>query len=209
MYTPPAFEEARPERLRDLIRGYPLATLVTAGPGGLTANLVPFVLAETEGGDVLRAHMARANDQVASLREAAEALVIFQGPQAYITPSWYETKKVHGRVVPTWNYVVVQVWGKPQLIAEPDWLMAQIDHLTRNQEAGRSEPWAVTDAPESYIASQLHAIVGLEIPVARIEGKWKVSQNQPEPNRQGVIRGLREAAAEDMAAVVADSVRGV
>jgi transcriptional regulator len=119
MYTPPAFREDRPEVLRELIRSHPLATLVTGGSGGLIANLVPFVLAKTSEGEVLRAHMARANEQFSSLREGAEALAVFQGPQAYISPSWYATKKEHGKVVPTWNYVVVQVWGRPQVIEDP------------------------------------------------------------------------------------------
>jgi transcriptional regulator len=208
MYTPPAFREERPEVLKALIRAHPLATLVTAGTGGLMANLVPFILAETPDGDVLRAHMARVNDQLASLREVDEALVIFQGPEAYITPSWYATKAEHGKVVPTWNYVVVQAWGRPQVIDDPHWLLAQIGELTRSQERGRRDPWAVTDAPEDYIAAQVRGIVGLEIPIRRIEGKWKASQNQPEANRQGVVQGLRELGAEDMAQIVEDRASG-
>ena len=208
MYTPPAFREDRPERLRELIRAHPLATLVTSGSNGLVANLVPFVLVETAEGDVLRAHMAKSNDQISSLRETAQALVIFQGPEAYITPAWYATKKEHGKVVPTWNYVVVQVWGPPQVIDDVDWLRAQIDELTDQQEQRRVDPWAVTDAPASFISAQLRGIVGLEIPIARIEGKWKVSQNQPEANRRGVVRGLEEVAAADMAQMVAERGRG-
>lgn len=202
MYMPPAFREDRPEVLRALIRAHPLATLVTGGAGGLTANLVPFVLAATARGDVLRAHMAKANEQLASLRKGEEALVIFQGPEAYITPSWYATKQEHGKVVPTWNYVVVQAWGTPQVVEAPEWLLDQIHELTQAQEAGRRDPWAVTDAPPDFIASQIEGVAGVEIAVDRIEGKWKASQNQPEANRQGVVRGLREVAAEDMARIV-------
>lgn len=208
MYMPPAFREDRPEVLRDLIRTHPLATLVTAGTGGLIANLVPFILVTTSRGDVLRAHMARANEQLASLREGGEALVIFQGPEAYVTPSWYPTKKEHGKVVPTWNYAVVQVWGTPRVIDDPEWLLDQIMQLTESQESGRPDPWAVTDAPDAYIAAQLRAIAGLEIPVSRIEGKWKASQNQPEANRQGVVQGLRESAAEAMAKIVEERAGG-
>lgn len=208
MYTPPAFREDRPEVLEALIRAHPLATLVTAGAGGLIANLVPFFLAATPQGDVLRAHMARANDQLASLRAGAEALVIFQGPQAYVSPAWYPTKQEHGRAVPTWNYAVVQVRGTPRVIEDPDWLLAQISELTRRQESGRPDPWAVTDAPADYVAAQMRAIVGVEIPVSRIDGKWKASQNQPEANRRGVIRGLREVAADAMATIVEDRGRG-
>jgi transcriptional regulator len=208
MYMPPAFREDRPEVLRDLIRTHPLATLVTAGTGGLIANLVPFILVTTSRGDVLRAHMARANEQLASLREGGEALVIFQGPEAYVTPSWYPTKKEHGKVVPTWNYAVVQVLGTPRVIDDPEWLLDQIMQLTESQESGRPDRWAVTDAPDAYIAAQLRAIAGLEIPVSRIEGKWKARQNQPEANRQGVVQGLRESAAEAMAKIVEERAGG-
>jgi transcriptional regulator len=207
MYTPSAFREERPEVLRDLIQAHPLATIVTSGAQGLTANLIPFIMVETQQGDVLRAHMARANPQVAELSMAAEALVIFQGQEAYITPSWYATKEEHGKVVPTWNYVVVQAWGKPMIIDQPEWLRAQIDQMTSAQEAGRSQPWAVSDAPDAYITAQLQAIVGVEIPVSRIEGKWKVSQNQPERNRQGVADGLRSHGAGAMADLVENSGR--
>lgn len=192
MYIPTAFREERADVLRDLIRSHPLATLVTAGVGGMMANLIPFVVESTPAGDVLRAHLARANDQVADLREAEEAMVIFQGPDAYITPSWYPTNAEHGRVVPTWNYVTVHVWGRPTLHDEPEWLLAQIGQLTDSQETARAVPWAVTDAPDAYIAAQLRGIVGLEIPITRIEGKWKVSQNQPAANRDGIASGLSE-----------------
>lgn len=202
MYTPPAFREDRPEVLRQLIRDHPLATLVTVGASGLTASLLPLVLHTTPDGDVLRGHMARANEQLASLREGGEALVIFQGPEAYISPAWYASKSVHGKVVPTWNYVVVQAWGKPVVIDNPAWLLAQIDQLTTTQEAGRREPWAVGDAPQDYIDAQIGAIAGLEIPIRRIEGKWKASQNQSAANREGVVRGLREIAADEMAEIV-------
>jgi transcriptional regulator len=209
MYVPPAFREDRPEVLRALIHAHPLAALVTAGADGLAANLTPFILVETPDGDVLRAHMARANGQFDSLRSGAEVLTIFQGPQAYITPSWYATKAEHGKVVPTWNYAVVQAWGTPRVIDDADWVLAQVTGLTTVQESRRAAPWAVTDAPEAYVAAQLRGIVGLEIPVRRIEGKWKVSQNQPEANRRSVVSGLRDAASDEMADLVEERARGL
>jgi len=202
MYIPQMFREERPQVLHGLIRAQPLATLVTHGANGLTANLLPFILVPGDGGpDILRAHLARGNEQLVDLRDGAEALVIFQGPQAYISPSWYPTKREHGKVVPTWNYIVVQAWGRPGVIEEAGWLLGQIGALTTSQEGDRAEPWSVADAPEDFIATQLRGIVGVELPIDRIEGKWKASQNQPEGNRQGVVEGLR-AEGSTMAAVV-------
>lgn len=205
MYQPPAFREERPEILHALIRAHPLATLITAGPGGLIANLVPFILADTGNRGTLRAHIAKANDQVEPLRAGAETLVVFQGPQAYITPSWYAAKKEHGRVVPTWNYVVVQVRGTPRVIDDPAWLRDQIGHLTASQENPRPAPWSVSDAPEDFVRAQLNAIIGIEIPILTIEGKWKVSQNRSAADREGVVAGLRaEGISEAMANLVAE-----
>ena len=200
MYRPPAFREDRPALLHAAIRAHPLATLVTHGPSGLTANLVPFTLVE---GDLLRAHLAKANPQLADLRAGGEALVIFQGPQAYVTPAWYPSKQEHGKVVPTWNYILVQARGRPRVIDDAGWLRAQIDALTALQEAGQPEPWAVTDAPPDFVAAQLKGLAGVEIPIDRIEGKWKASQNQPEANRAGVVAGLRaQDSASPMAAAM-------
>lgn len=204
MYQPSAFKEERIETLHALIRSHPLATLITAGCGGLLANLVPFTLVDEGAKGTLRCHVARANDQVEALKAGAETLVLFQGPEAYITPSWYPSKKEHGRVVPTWNYVVVQVRGKPRLIEDPAWIRAQIGHLTSIHEGERAKPWNVSDAPEPYIAGQIKAIVGVEIPVAAIEGKWKASQNRPEADRRGVEAGLRREGINEMAALVAE-----
>jgi len=206
MYRPPAFREDRPDVLRALIGAHPLATVVTAGAHGLMANLIPFMLDPTRGEQgVLRAHLARANDQLAELGAVDEALVIFQGPETYITPSWYASKAEHGRVVPTWNYAIVQVWGRPQVIDDPAWLRVQIEELTRAQEERRTKPWHVRDAPEAFIQSQVKGIVGLEIPVARIEGKWKASQNRPMADREGVVTGLvSEGQSPDMARIVAE-----
>jgi len=205
MYQPSVFREERLETLHSFIRAHPLATLITAGSNGLLANLVPFTL--VEGGDkgTLRAHVAKANDQVDAVRCGAQTLVVFQGPDAYITPSWYVSKREHGRVVPTWNYVVVQARGTPRVIDDPDWLRAQIQHLTFTQEHARPAPWNVDDAPEPFISGQIKSIVGIEIPISTIEGKWKVSQNRPAADRQGVEEGLRnEGISEEMANLVAE-----
>lgn len=204
MYRPPAFREDRLEVLHALIDSHRLGMLVTHCPGGLEANLVPFTLDRSRGqSGVLRAHLARANEQRLALAGGAEALVIFQGPESYITPSWYPSKAEHGKVVPTWNYVVVQAWGLPVVIDDPAWLRAQIGELTAAQEAARVHPWAVDDAPPAYIDAQLKGIFGLEIPIARLEGKWKASQNRPDADRAGVADGLGAAGAADMAALVA------
>lgn len=201
MYQPPAFREYRLDVLHALIRAHPLGVLITAAPGGLQANLIPFTLIETGENGVLRAHMAKANPQAEALQARAETLVVFQGPQSYITPSWYASKKEHGRVVPTWNYVVVQVRGIPSVIDDPAWLRAQVEALTHSQESARPNPWKVDDAPEPFIATQLQALLGIEIPILAIEGKWKMSQNRPPADRLGVRDGLRAEGRPDCAAL--------
>jgi transcriptional regulator len=205
MYQPDHFREDRIETQHELIRAYPLGLLITAGAGGLLANPIPFQLDTTggEGPGVLRAHLARANTQWADLRDGGECLVVFQGPQAYVSPSWYATKPETGKVVPTWNYATVHVWGRPRVRDQSSWVRGQIDALTGEREAGRSEPWGVEDAPADFIAAQMRGIVGLELPIDRIEGKWKVSQNRSAADRQGVERGLRETDDVAMADLVA------
>jgi len=210
MYQPSAFREERLETLHALIRAHPLATLITAGSDGIIANFVPFILVDAGAVDTghkgtLRAHIAKANDQVEALRAGSETLVVFHGPEAYITPSWYASKKEHGRVVPTWNYAVVQVRGTPRVIDDADWVRTQIIALTSTQEGRRPEPWSVSDAPESFIDGQIKAIIGVEIPILTIEGKWKVSQNRSAADRQGVYEGLRtEGINEEMARLMAE-----
>jgi transcriptional regulator len=193
MYQPPHFREDRLAVQHDLIRAHPLGLVITAGPGGLMANAIPFLVnpAASERG-TLRGHFARANPQLRELAAVEECLVVFQGPQAYITPNWYATKRETGKVVPTWNYVTVHAWGRPTICDDIAWLRRQIDDLTRSREETRSPSWHVTDAPEDFIASQAKGIVGVEIAIMRIEGKWKVSQNRPQADRVGVIDGLRE-----------------
>jgi transcriptional regulator len=191
MYQPPHHREDRLEIQQALIRAHPLGTLITFGAGRLDANLIPFLLDASRGSNgVLQGHVARANGLWCEHDPAVEALVVFQGPQAYITPSWYATKAETGKVVPTWNYAVVQVRGTLRIIEDRDWLRAQIEALTRSQEGLRDHPWAVGDAPGAFVEAQMKGIVGIEIPIAHIEGKWKVSQNRPEADRRGVVDGL-------------------
>jgi transcriptional regulator len=204
MYQPPHFRDDTRTAQHGLIRAYPLGLLVTGGPEGLMANPVPFLLDEAGSQGTLRAHLARANPQWQALAEAAECLVVFQGPQGYVTPAWYASKREHGRVVPTWNYATVHVWGRPRVIEDTGWLRRQIADLTNLREAPRAAPWAVDDAPAPFVAAQLRAIVGIEIPITRIEGKWKMSQNRPEADRAGVIAGMQTEGETILAAMVAD-----
>lgn len=199
MHCPSIFREERLDVLHGLITAHPLATLITAGNAGLMANLIPFTLHGGGEYGILRAHLARGNKQLDALREATEALVVFRGPECYVTPSWYPSKAEHGKVVPTWNYAVVQARGMPLVIDDASWGHAQIDQMTANLENGRNHPWKVSDAPNDFIANQLKGIVGVEIPIRSIEGKWKVSQNRLAMDRQGVINGLRaERACPEM-----------
>jgi transcriptional regulator len=208
MYQPAHHREDRLEVQHALIRAFPLGTLVTVGQSGMVANHVPFLIdSERSKLGTLRAHIARANPLWREVDPTAEALVVFQGAERYITPSWYETKRETGKVVPTWNYAVVHAYGPIKVIENQAWLRTQIEDLTRAHEGTRAEPWAVSDAPESFVAAMARGIVGMEIEIARIEGKWKVSQNRPEADRRGVVEGLHgegEPAAADMAALVAE-----
>jgi transcriptional regulator len=205
MYRPAFFREDRLDVMHGLIRAHPFAQLVTAGEQGLHANPLPMLIdPEASRRGTLRGHLARGNDQVTVLREGGEALVIFQGPQAYTSPPWYPGKAEHGKVVPTWNYVAVHAWGTPRVIDDPAWLRRLVGELTDAHERTRPNPWSVDVAPEDFIGVQLKAIVGIEIPIDRIDGKWKVSQNRSEPDRRGVVQGLR-AEGDD---VMADLVEG-
>jgi len=193
MYIPSSFQETRLEVIHDLIRAHPLGLLVTGGAAGLAATQVPFLVYPGEGDlGTLRAHVARANPHWRELAGGAECLVVFQGEQGYVSPSWYPGKAVHHQVVPTWNYATVHAWGRPSMAEEPGWLHRQLEDLTRSQERRRARPWAVGDAPADFMARQMEAIVGIEIPIARIEGKWKMSQNREEADRAGVIAGLTD-----------------
>ena len=209
MYIPPAFREDRIEALHDLIRLHPLGLLTTAGESGLAATPLPFLVYADEGRNgTLRAHMARANPHWRELQGGAECLVVFMGPQGYVTPSWYQTKHETQKVVPTWNYICVQAWGRPRIVDDAAWLRRQLDDLTHAREHARPAPWTVSDAPEDYIAAQMKAIVGIEIPIDRIEGKWKLSQNRPEADRVGVRAGLGDPEDPDKNEAMAQLMAG-
>jgi transcriptional regulator len=190
MYVQQKFQETRIEVLHALMKQYPLGTLVTTQAGGLEANHMPFFLDASAGSHgTLRAHMPRSSPLWTDTT-GTEALVIFQGPQTYITPSWYPSKHAHGQAVPTWNYAVVHAYGAPRFIEDRDWLLANVTELTHAHEATQKLPWQVSDAPADYIDKMLAQIVGVEIPIARLVGKWKMSQNRPPADRLGVVAGL-------------------
>ncbi len=205
MYQPSLFVEQRPEVLHALVGAHPLGTLVTHGPEGLCADHIPFLLEHTDDGIVLRGHVARGNPLWREALDGRPAMAIFQGPSRYVTPSWYATKHETGKVVPTYNYMVVHAHGTLRAIDDVTWVRGLVERLTTRFEAERSVPWAVADAPDDFVAQQLRAIVGIELTVARLDGKWKVSQNRPAADRAGVVAGLRETAdpaAEIMATAV-------
>lgn len=190
MYIPASCRESRIEVLHDFVRAHPFGLLASARAGGLQATPLPFHLDADGGNGTLRAHLARANPHGPALAGAKECLVVFQGEHGYVTPSWYASKAATGRAVPTWNYVAVHAWGRPWSRMPPG-----CAGRSETSPSGRrsAAPWAVADAPEDYLEAQMKAIVGIEIPIARIEGKWKLSQNRDAADRRGVIAGLRDA----------------
>ena len=208
MYQPPAFVEHDLEKLHALILACPLALIITNGPEGLIVDPIPFLLDPTRGAHgTLRAHLARANPQLKALAEVSEAMVVFQEANAYISPNSYATKREHHRVVPTWNYSIVQVWGKPEVMDHKPWIQNQVENLTDLHEAGSAAPWKVSDAPEAFVDAQMKGIVGLEIPISRIEGKFKLSQNRTPADQQGVIDGLSQGGKAEAQAVAAQMAK--
>jgi len=204
MYLPQHFEETRPDVLHELIRAQPLGLLVTMNDAGLQANPVPFILDPDPAGGpgILRAHVARANPLWRETRGDVDALVVFQGPQAYVSPNWYPSKAEHGKAVPTWNYVMVQARGPLRAIDDAAWVRAFVTRLTTRHEAVQAKPWAVTDAPPDYIDTMTRAIVGIELTLTALTGKWKVSQNRSAADRVGVANGLRAAGLMEAAKTV-------
>jgi len=190
----------------ELIRAYPLATLVTHSSIGLNANHIPLHLSESPSPyGALRGHIARANPLLGEIADGIETLAIFHGPDSYITPSWYATKKETGKVVPTWNYAVVHAYGFLRVVDNASWLRAQLEALTDHNEAFFPEPWAVSDAPPEYVEKIMAAIVGVEMVITKLLGKWKASQNQSTQNQMGVVSGLKESGfpeSEAMATLV-------
>jgi transcriptional regulator len=191
MYVPPHFVEDDKSALHRAIRETRLATLVTLGSEGLEASHVPILLDEGEGPfGVIRGHLARANPQWRRAATETLALAMFLGPDAYVSPNWYATKRETGKVVPTWNYLAIHAYGRVEFFEDAERLRAIVTSLTQPHEGRREKPWAVSDAPEDYIQAQLRGIIGFRLPIDRLEGKWKLSQNRPEVDRRGVIEGL-------------------
>jgi len=211
MYLPKIHEETRLDVLHALIRAHPLATWVAADEGELVVNHIPFHLDASRGAfGTLVGHVARANPIWKTASPLPQAAV-FRGPQTYVTPNWYPTKHEHGKAVPTWNYVVVAAHGRPTFIEDRDWLRELLRQLTDEQEASQALPWTIDDAPADFIEKMLTAIVGVEIPIERIQGKWKTSQNRPEADRLGVTAGLSGKGDDEsraMAALVREHVAG-
>lgn len=204
MFKPKIFAEDNLDILQEFIRKHPLGLVVTTDKdNSIHANLIPMSLITNHEKGILRCHFAKSNTQLESLKAINEVLIVFTGSQGYISPELYHTKKVHGKAVPTWNYSMVQVRGVPQIITDSRWLLDHITDMTNDLEANNPKPWKVSDAPEEYIQSQLSSIVGVEISIRQIEGKFKVSQNHPDENRKGVENHFRQIGDEEMANYVA------
>jgi transcriptional regulator len=210
MYAPKQFREERPDVLIAAIRSIQFGALVASSGAGLEAVHLPMIVRQSADGFVLEGHVAVGNPIWKVAAEGGGGLAIFQGPQAYVHPGWYETKRATGKVVPTWNYVAIHVHGCLSIECDPAWLRNHVTGLTRVNEAGRAEPWAVSDAPDDYIDAMLQAIVGVRLAVATMEGVWKMIQHHPEANRLGVIAGLSaedSLGAQAVAAIMANRER--
>jgi transcriptional regulator len=208
MYLPSHFAERRLDVLHQTIREAGLATLVTTGPDGLDASHLPFLLEPEPSPGRLVGHVARANPVWQVTPPESAALAIFLGPDAYVTPSWYQTKRETGRVVPTWNYLAIHAHGRVRFFEERDRLLEVVTRLTDRHEGRRAAPWKVSDAPAEYIEGMLAGIVGVELTVTRLEGKWKASQNRSEADRSGVAEGLELEGRGEMAKLVRRSEAG-
>ena len=212
MYLPKSFEPPDVDTLQQFVREHSFGVLVTMTRGGLEGNHIPFLIdVEPAPYGTLRGHVARANPIWQEVQLSTDALVIFQGPDSFISPSWYPSKLETAAVVPTWNYVVVHAHGHLRVIQDSHWLRAHVEALTNRHEQDRDVPWAVTDAPADYIQKLVGAIVGIEIPIARLTGKWKLGQNRTERDRAGVVEGLRREgteSAEALAALVRGTLEG-
>jgi transcriptional regulator len=204
MYIPRANEEKRVSVMRALMVSHPLGTLVTLGASGLFASHIPMIL-EDDGSQfgVLQGHISRANTQWRDFTPTVDALAIFAGHQHYISPNWYPGKQEHGKEVPTWNYAVVHAYGPLRVIDDERWLLGFVNKLTNTHEAGSPAPWSVSDAPQDFIKSLLNGIIGLELSIQRLEGKWKVSQNRTEKDRKGVIEALAKLGTPESLAMKA------
>lgn len=203
MYVPNHFKEDGPEKLLQYIRDYSFGTLILADSDGISVEHVPFYLASStdNSGMKLQCHLARNNPSWQRIEAGTDVMAVFQGPDAYISPSWYATKAETGRVVPTWNYLAVHVKGRAEVIQEAEWLQQHLYHLTEQHEAGMPEPWSLKDAPEEFIDRLINAVVGIEISIESMTGKLKASQNQSEQNRAGVKAALESQVDENSQAM--------
>jgi transcriptional regulator len=197
MYRPDHFRVDDLPQMHALMRARPFVTLVSNGAAGLYATHLPTVLKDDGPFGMVECHLARANPHWKELAEGNEALMIFQGPQGYITPNWYPSKAEHGKVVPTWNYAAVHAYGRPEVVQDKVWLRRHVGELTAQQERSETRPWSLSDAPETYIETMLRGIVGFRFVFARLEGKWKMSQNRDLKDREGVVRGLENRGEGD------------
>jgi transcriptional regulator len=209
VYIPPAFREDRIDVLHAAIRAAGPATLVSMTSEGLFASHAPLLLDPHPAPyGTLVGHLAKANPHVGLAQPAVQTLVIFHGPSGYITPSYYAAKQEHRKVVPTWNYVAIHVYGMLETFDDPAALLDVVSRLTDHHEQPRAQPWAVSDAPEDFVQGMLRGIVGIRLPIARLEGKVKMSQNRPAADQDGVVTGLRQDGRSDMAEAVATALRG-
>lgn len=203
MYLPKSTEESRLDVLQELIQAHPFACLVTLGKDGLVVNHMPLLIDTTCGEfGVLRGHVARANPVWQDFSETLESIAIFQGPQSYISPTWYPSKHAHGKAVPTWNYAVVHAHGIPRVIEDASWLLDHVSELSNHQESAQALPWKVSDAPKDYIDRMLDMIVGIEIPITKLVGKWKLGQSRPRADQLGTAAGL-ESRGDDQSRAMA------
>ena len=196
MYIPRKYQQDDVNKYKELITQYPFATLITYTESGIEANHIPLILNHVNGKDVLQGHIAKANPLWKNVSDKSKVLIVFNGPNCYISPNYYPTKKENGKAVPTWNYVTVHVQGAISFITDDKWNLDMVNNLTNHHEAQQPQPSSISDAPQEYIQRMLPAIVGIEIEILSMMGKWKVSQNQPDKNKQGVYAELSQLAQE-------------
>lgn len=197
MYVPDHFRVEDLAQMHALMRGRPFAALVSAGAAGLYGSHLPTVLKDEGAYGTIECHLARGNPHWRDLAEGGEALMIFTGPEGYITPNWYPSKAEHGKVVPTWNYAIVHAYGRPEVKDDREWLRRHVGELTAQQERSEAQPWKLSDAPDSYIDVMTRGIVGFRFEITRLQGKWKMSQNRQTPDWEGVVQGLNARATGD------------
>jgi transcriptional regulator len=197
MYQPDHFRVDDVPQMHVLMRDRPLASLISAGSNGLFASHLPTVLKNDGSYGLIECHLARANPHCQDLADGNEALMIFHGPEGYITPNWYPSKGKNGKVVPTWNFAVVHAYGRPEVMKERNWLLRHVTELTAQQESSEIKPWLPSDAPAAYIEAMLRGIVGFRFAITRLEGKWKMSQNRESQDQAGVVKGLSKRANGD------------